>query len=114
MKNSGLRSVGIDVFSAPVEISISTVGEPTITIFLMAQNELAARLCLVANHEIGCGLLFAKASGCGAALLIAQQDEISPAADTKLTQQIGNMKFHCSLGNIELASDLFVGQIFQQ
>jgi hypothetical protein len=53
------------------------------------------------------------ASGCSATLLVAEQDQIRPAAHPKLAQQIGNVKFYGALGNIQFVSNLFIRQIFQ-
>src|SRR5580692_3871787 len=48
------------------------------------------------------------------AALERKQDEVGAAADTKFAEQVGDVKFHGALGNVELAGDFFVGKIFEQ
>ena len=48
------------------------------------------------------------------AALECQQDEVGAAADTEFAEQIRDVKFHRALGDIELAGDFFVGEIFEQ
>jgi hypothetical protein len=111
---SGLRSVGIMVFFYSCRISIPTIDVPTITIFSPAQYPLAAPLCPVSNHEPGTTARLGESSRGSTTLLITEQDEIGAAADAKLVEQIGDVKFHGSLGNIESVPNLFVGQILEQ
>jgi hypothetical protein len=54
------------------------------------------------------------ASRRGATFLVTKQDEIGPAADSKLAQQVRDVKFYGAFGDVKLVSNLFVGQIFKQ
>jgi hypothetical protein len=55
-----------------------------------------------------------KALALGHAALEGQEDQVSAAADAKLAKQIGNVKFHGALGNIQTAANFFVGKIFEE
>src|SRR5580704_7737986 len=50
----------------------------------------------------------------GHAALERQKDQVGAAAYSELAEQVGDVKFHGALGDVELASDLFVGEIFEQ
>src|SRR6202030_100935 len=50
----------------------------------------------------------------GHAALEGQEDQVSAAADAKLAEQIGNVKFYGALGNVQTAANFFVGKIFEQ
>ena len=50
----------------------------------------------------------------GHAPLECQEDEVSAAADAKLAEQIGYVKFYGALGNVQTAANFFIGKIFEQ
>jgi hypothetical protein len=50
----------------------------------------------------------------GHAALEGQEDEIGAAADAEFVEEIRDVEFDGALGDIELAGDLFVGEIFEK
>src|ERR1700694_4129997 len=54
------------------------------------------------------------ASRSSATLLVTKQDEVGPAADSKLAQQVRDVKFYSAFGDVEFVSNLLVGQVFKQ
>jgi hypothetical protein len=50
----------------------------------------------------------------GHAALEGEEDEVSAAANTKLAEQIGDVKFYGALGNVQTAANFFVGKIFEE
>jgi hypothetical protein len=50
----------------------------------------------------------------GAAPLIAEEDQVGPAAHPKFREKIRNVKFHGSLGNVEAIGHFFVCKVFEQ
>jgi hypothetical protein len=50
----------------------------------------------------------------GHAALESQEDEVSAAANAEFVEQIRNVKFDGALGNVELAGDFFIGEIFKK
>ena len=53
-------------------------------------------------------------SGSGHAALEGEEDQVCTAADAEFAEQVGNVKFHSTLGDVEFASDFLVGKIFEQ
>jgi hypothetical protein len=49
-----------------------------------------------------------------AATLIAEKDQVCAAAHTKFGEQIGDVKFHGTLGNVQTIANFLVGKIFEQ
>ena len=50
----------------------------------------------------------------GHAALEGQEDQVGAAADAKLAEQIGDMKFYGALGNVQTAANFFIGKIFEE
>src|ERR1700680_3889177 len=48
------------------------------------------------------------------AALEGQEDQVGAAADAKLAEQIGDVKFYGALGNVQTAANFFVGKIFEE
>src|ERR1700722_2527429 len=46
--------------------------------------------------------------------LECKQDQVCAASHTKFAEQIGNVEFHSTFGDVQLAGDLFIGEIFEQ
>ena len=54
------------------------------------------------------GLGYIALLGESAAFLITKQNKVSPAAYSKFTEQVRDVEFHRSLGNIQLAPNFLV------
>ena len=50
----------------------------------------------------------------GHATLESKEDEVGAAANAEFVEQIRNVELHGTLGNVELAGDFFVGEIFKE
>jgi hypothetical protein len=52
--------------------------------------------------------------GLSHATLKGQKDQVCPAANAKLIEQVGNVELNGAFGNIEFAGDFFIGEILEK
>ncbi len=50
----------------------------------------------------------------GHTALKGQKNKVSPAANSKLIEQVGDVEFNGAFRNVKLAGDFFVGKIFEK
>jgi hypothetical protein len=105
---------GIQVEPASVRGFPPASQTPTITIFATPEQPLDTQLCPGCHSRNLNGQPTTTMLRGSATLLITEKDEIGPAADSKLAQQVRYMKFYGTFGDVELVSNLLVGQIFKQ